>query len=151
MADDVTFQSNVLATPAVGIVVAADEIAGAVHQRMKITVGADGANDGDVSIATPLPVNDSCVNIEGAGKVAIGVASVEMTFTGTVRAIILTADLANTGILYVGNIGVTSAGANAFAFLEAGDVLTLDIDADGCMVHVVASIAAQNVWKGALL
>lgn len=36
--------------------VAADEIGGAQYQRVKLIHGADGANDGDVSSANPLPV-----------------------------------------------------------------------------------------------
>lgn len=36
--------------------IAADEIAGAKHQRVKLTLGADGVNDGDVSSANPVPV-----------------------------------------------------------------------------------------------
>lgn len=50
---------NIDVTPGVGKTVAADEIAGALHQRVKITVGADGTNDGDVSSANPLPITDS--------------------------------------------------------------------------------------------
>lgn len=56
MADDVLFQSDTPATPIAGTIVAADEIDSKLHQRMKITVGADGVNDGDVSSANPLPV-----------------------------------------------------------------------------------------------
>jgi hypothetical protein len=47
---------NINVTPGTGASVAADEIAGALHQRVKITVGADGVNDGDVSSANPMPV-----------------------------------------------------------------------------------------------
>lgn len=47
---------NVGYTPGVGATVAADEIAGALHQRIKLTLGADGVNDGDVSSTNPLPV-----------------------------------------------------------------------------------------------
>ena len=50
---------NIDVTPGTGKTVAADEIAGALHQRVKITVGADGTNDGDVSSANPLPITDS--------------------------------------------------------------------------------------------
>ena len=46
---------NVGYTPGVGATVAADEVGGALYQRMKIAVGADGVNDGDVSSANPLP------------------------------------------------------------------------------------------------
>ena len=151
MAENATFQSDTLATPPVGTVVAADEIAGAIHQRMKITIGADGVNDGDVSKANPLPVSDVATDMEGGGIVAVGVAAVAMTFTGTTKSIILSADLANTGTLYVGKSTVTSAGANAFAYLEAGESLTIEFDDNTNAVYVVASIAAQNVWKGALI
>ncbi len=36
--------------------IAADNIAGTRFQRMKLTIGADGVNDGDVATANPLPV-----------------------------------------------------------------------------------------------
>lgn len=39
-----------------GDVIATDDIAGVKYQRQKITIGADGVNDGDVSAANPLPV-----------------------------------------------------------------------------------------------
>ena len=39
-----------------GDTIASDDIGGIKHQRVKITVGADGVNDGDVSSANPLPV-----------------------------------------------------------------------------------------------
>lgn len=42
--------------PATGDVVAADEIGGVKFQRMKLIHGADGANDGDVSLVNPYPV-----------------------------------------------------------------------------------------------
>uniref|UniRef100_A0A6M3K1B2 Uncharacterized protein n=1 Tax=viral metagenome TaxID=1070528 RepID=A0A6M3K1B2_9ZZZZ len=53
--DNVTFQP-IPATPVAGTVVAADDIDGKKFQRMKIAVGADGVNDGDVSFTNPLPV-----------------------------------------------------------------------------------------------
>lgn len=62
---------NIDVTPGVGKTVAADEIAGALHQRVKITVGADGTNDGDVSSANPLPINDAGGSITVDGTVAV--------------------------------------------------------------------------------
>jgi hypothetical protein len=53
MADN--FQLPVPATA--GDISAADEIGGVKFQRVKLTVGADGVNDGDVSAANPLPVS----------------------------------------------------------------------------------------------
>lgn len=51
MADDV-----VLNAMSGGDTVAADEIAGKKHQRIKLIKGAEGVNDGDISDANPLPV-----------------------------------------------------------------------------------------------
>ena len=49
---------NVGYTPGVGATVAADEIAGVLHQRVKIGIGADGSAT-DVSAANPMPVTAS--------------------------------------------------------------------------------------------
>lgn len=38
-----------------GDLIATDEISGAKYQRVKITTGADGVNDGDVSSSNPIP------------------------------------------------------------------------------------------------
>jgi hypothetical protein len=50
MADDVVL-------PGTGDTIAADEIAGKKFQRLKVTLGADGVNDGDVSVGNPMPVS----------------------------------------------------------------------------------------------
>jgi hypothetical protein len=42
-----------------GDVVAADDVGGIKYQRVKLTLGADGVNDGDLSLANPMPVLDS--------------------------------------------------------------------------------------------
>jgi hypothetical protein len=47
--------ANVGYTPGTGAIVAADEIAGVLHQRIKIGVGVDGVAV-DVSSANPMPV-----------------------------------------------------------------------------------------------
>jgi hypothetical protein len=46
---------NVGYTPGVGATVAADEIGGVLHQRVKISIGADGAA-ADLSSANPMPM-----------------------------------------------------------------------------------------------
>lgn len=50
---------NVNITPGTGATVAADDIGGALYQRVKIVVGSDGVNTGDVSTANKLPVVDT--------------------------------------------------------------------------------------------
>lgn len=43
-------------SPTPGIDVAADDIGGIHYQRFKLTLGADGVNDGDVGSSNPLPI-----------------------------------------------------------------------------------------------
>jgi len=99
---------NIDVTPGVGKTVAADEIAGALHQRVKITVGADGTNDGDVSSANPLPV---------VGVVDLG-ANNDVTVTGTVTA----------------NLSATD---NAVLDVIAGDTTSLDSKVTACNTGAV--------------
>ena len=151
MADDIIYQSTP-ATPPSGTVVAADLVAGASYQRIKIVTGADGTVEGDVSKANPVPTsNIISTDMEGGGKVAVGIAAVEVTFVGIPTSIIISAPLDNTGTLYVGKSTVTSGGANSIAYLEAGESLSIEYDDTTNPVYVVASIAAQNFFKGALL
>ncbi len=56
MADNVLFQDDNPATAPRDTLVAADEIEGVIYQRMKVVVGDDGINDGDVSSKNPLPI-----------------------------------------------------------------------------------------------
>ena len=47
---------NLNVTEGSGKTVAGDEIASVIYQRVKLVQGADGTNDGDVSVAAPLHV-----------------------------------------------------------------------------------------------
>ena len=47
---------NVGYTPGTGATIAADDVGGALHQRVKIVTGVDGVVDGDVSAVNPLPI-----------------------------------------------------------------------------------------------
>jgi hypothetical protein len=61
---------NVGYTPGSGATVAADDIGGVLHQRVKLTVGPDGVSNGDVSATNPLPIQGS-VLIDGTPLVQI--------------------------------------------------------------------------------
>ena len=56
-----------------GDLIATDEIAGIKYPRSKITLGADGQNDGDVSSSNPLPVTGTT---SAVGNVAHDAADV---------------------------------------------------------------------------
>ncbi len=47
-----------------GNVVASDDISGVHHQRVKLTLGAEGVSDGDVSDANPMPVKGPLNNAQ---------------------------------------------------------------------------------------
>ena len=49
---------NIAVTPGSGATAAADNIGGVLFQRVKVTVGADGTNDGDVATGNPMPVRE---------------------------------------------------------------------------------------------
>jgi hypothetical protein len=48
---------NLQVTQGTGTTVAADDIGGILHQRIKLVLGADGVNDGDVSSTNPIPTS----------------------------------------------------------------------------------------------
>ena len=69
---------NVGYTPGVGATVAADDIGGVLHQRVKIGVGADGVAT-DVSTANPMPITaPSGVSIAGSVAVTGGLTDAEL-------------------------------------------------------------------------
>jgi hypothetical protein len=47
---------NVGYTPGSGAIISTDDIAGAHHQRVKLTLGNDGTDNGTVSATNPIPV-----------------------------------------------------------------------------------------------
>jgi hypothetical protein len=60
---------NITANPGVGgATLASDEILGVQFPRAKITLGADGVNDGDVSASNPMPVGGAALTAL-AGKI----------------------------------------------------------------------------------
>jgi hypothetical protein len=49
---------NVGYTPGSGATIAADDVGGALLQRVKIVQGVDGVNDGDVAASNPMPTQE---------------------------------------------------------------------------------------------
>ena len=90
-------------------------------------------------------------NMIGNGKIIVGTIAVEVAFTGTIESIVISADFDNTGILYVGKSIVTNLGANAIVALQPGDSITMDYDDSTNAIYVVASVAGQYFYAGALL
>lgn len=69
---------NVNITEGSGKVIAADDISSVLYQRVKVVIGVDGTNSGDVSASNPIPITGSTTII---GTVAV---SGNTTLVGTV-------------------------------------------------------------------
>lgn len=71
---------NIGYTPGAGATIAADDIGGALHQRVKMVLGADGVTDGDVSLANPMPV-------QGVGELVEQLAAIRMLLQSLTRSV----------------------------------------------------------------
>ena len=124
MADNVVLNSG-----SGGVTAAADEISSVVYQRVKITQGADGVNDGDVAKANPLPVG----------------GNTSKTGSGTLYALLVDAN----GRLQIDVVSSLPAGTNAIGKLspnsgiDIGDVDVLSLPASTNTLEVVGD-AAEN-------
>ena len=80
MADDISV------TPGNGAIVAADDIGGVKHQRVKLVAGDDGSSEGDASHNNPFPVDLSAAIIN-ALKQLVNNPSIEPA-SGRVRVVL---------------------------------------------------------------
>ena len=124
MADNVVLNSG-----SGGVTAAADEISDVVYQRVKITQGADGVNDGDVAKANPLPVG----------------GNTSKTGSGTLYALLVDAN----GRLQIDVVSSLPAGTNAIGKLspnngvDIGSVDVASLPASTSTIEVVGD-AAEN-------
>ena len=124
MADNVVLNSG-----SGGVTAAADEISSVVYQRVKITQGADGVNDGDVAKSNPLPVG----------------GNTSKTGSGTLYALLVDAN----GRLQIDVVSSLPAGTNAIGKLspnngvDIGSVDVASLPASTSTIEVVGD-AAEN-------
>ena len=88
--------------------------------------------------------------MEGKGKNLVGTTAIEIAFSGVTESITVSADIDNSGLLFIGKSNVTNTGANAIVFLQAGESVEIDYDDTINAVYVVSDTAAQNYWAGTL-
>lgn len=83
MADNVTANSG-----SGGATFATDDIASVHYPRTKITLGADGVNDGDVAAANPMPVSEalSYANLSASGQVKASAGKLTGIFVASASA-----------------------------------------------------------------
>lgn len=97
---------NLLVTPGIGATVAADDIAGALHQRIKLTWGVDGSAV-DTSASNPLPVTSVVTSLPALATGANVIGAVTQSGTWNIGSITTLPALA-TGGNVIG--GVTQSG-----------------------------------------
>lgn len=95
---------NVSITPGSGDTVAADDIGGAKYQRVKMVIGADGVNDGDISSANPMPVTGS---FSGTTAIKAGDGTFAVYFSPSVPSV------KGIGVLSTTNSSTATLGSGA--------------------------------------
>lgn len=112
-----------------GDTVAADDIGGVKHQRVKIEVGADGAAT-DVSATNPLPITHNVTGIgNGVKTVTTAGTDVALAASTAAKKVIIQAQTDNTSIIAVGATGVDATIATGTGIiLYPGDTITLECD-----------------------
>ena len=112
---------------------------------------ADGHNvTVDNTSGAPVPITEVVGTGINGGDVAVGVAQVEITFTGITKAVMIQSKVANTGSIWVGLTGVTNVGANAFAQLSPGQSVSIELNDAAAAIFAISDVAAQTIYKVAL-
>jgi hypothetical protein len=125
VADDV-----VLNVGAGGDTLAADDIAGVKFQRVKLVIGANNTNDGDVASGNPLPISDAAgsLTVDGSVTVTQGTGSNLHTVidSGTVSTI--------TNVVHVddnaGNLSIDDGGNSITVDGTVGVSGTVTVDSE---------------------
>ena len=110
-----------------GDVLAADDIGpGVKYARSKITIGADGTNDGDVSNTNPIPskLNPATALVASVQVTVNTGAEVQLANNVATRGVTLKARSGNNGKIFIGLTGVTTS--TGFE-LNAGDSVSIPV------------------------
>ena len=92
----------------------------------------------------------SPTGINGA-PATVGTTAVAATFTGTTRVISFKSKSTNTGVIWFGPSTVDNTGANAYGELTADSAITIELDDSSADLYLVSDVAAQVVYKVALV
>ena len=129
-----------------GDIIAADLVGSVKYTRCKITLGADGSADGDVSSSMPMPASIlPSGTFVSYGQTAVGGTYVNLANHAAVRGVIIKALAGNTANIYVGNNNsVTTSGTTGGLELIPGDSIFLPLT-NLNLVFCISTIAAQKV------
>jgi hypothetical protein len=132
---------NVGYTPGAGATVSADEILGILFQRIKLTLGADGVNDGDVSSSNPMPV-------AAYGELIEAIEAMRMSVQSLNRTIGLAQVNPLTGRMLVDPSGVTSpVNANQSGTWNITNLATIGGQAANSAIPAFERATADNLRR----
>ena len=138
MADNVTANAG-----SGGATFASDDISSIQYPRVKITLGADGVNDGDVSSSNPIPITGT---VSVSGTVSIGTNAITSVVPGT--------GATNLGKAIGNASGATDTGVSALALRDdalstlsdaENDWVPLRVDSTGALWVRALAGAAQYI------
>lgn len=118
--------------------VTGEKLTNSTPMDVKIVDG-DGSQIVSFFVSTPTSFN--------GGPVTVGTSAVEMTFTGTTKALSIQSDHDNTGIIWFGGATIDNTGANALGRLAAGQSVTIEMDDASSAIYAVSDTATQTVFK----
>jgi hypothetical protein len=136
---------NVAYTPGTGATIAADDVSGVLHQRVKLSIGADGSA-ADASASNPLPISQG-FGTPKLTKETVGTSSAQIVSTAQTgrRLVKLYADPANTATIYYRFTSsvTTSNGMPLLPGQLAEEPLT---DGGSATIYCISSSASQTLW-----
>lgn len=101
---------NIGYTPGAGATIAADDIGGVLHQRVKVGIGADGVAT-DISTSNPMPVTaPNALNTEVTGELVEAIQALRMAVQALAKNAITLPDISGRlrTVVESGSTAVTS-------------------------------------------
>lgn len=125
MADNTTLDAG-----SGGDTIASDDISGVKFQRVKLVIGADGTNDGDVASGNPLPIDDAGGSLTVDGTVTANLSTTDNTVLDNIQTAVEVIDNAISGSeMQVDVVASLPAGTNAIGKLAANSGVDIgDVD-----------------------
>lgn len=156
MADNVTFQTDQLATPPDGLTVATDDVGGVDYQRIKIDLGGDGVSTPLVGGQQAESSSISVVKATPSGQL-LGADSNGSTLdadaTGTIYALLsIRRQSGETGTITLHSLSATEHSSKSHTWMLIEDATIADtftyVAESGSIVEIARGATANTVTGG---
>ncbi len=87
--------------------------------------------------------------IQSKGNVTVDTTAIPLGLNKETDSVIIQSLEANTGVIYIGDSTVANDGTSHLAYINAGDVFTIDISS--LELYIISDTAAQTASVGATL